>query len=190
MRRTLFRRLVFLSAVGFVRLTAFPVAEAASSNPPKLSDPWQPLRVLVGSWEGDARGEPGSGKNAREYRFTLNDRFIHLTSRTTYPPQEKNPKGEVHEDVGFISYDKTAKKLVMRQFHVEGFVNHYVLESVSQDGRTIVFVTVAIENIPAGWRGRETYQISNDDEFVETFALAEPGKDFVTYSETRFRRKQ
>jgi hypothetical protein len=176
MKKTLLRRLAFLSAVVLVRLTAFSVADAAEPDPAKVSDPWQPLRVLVGSWEGEAKGEPGSGKNAREYRFTLNDRFIHATSRTTYPPQEKNPKGEVHEDVGFISYDKTAKKLVMRQFHVEGFVNHYVVESISEDGRTIVFVTVAIENIPAGWRGRETYRILSDDEFVETFALAEPGR--------------
>jgi len=30
----------------------------------------------------------------------------------------------------------------------------------------------------------------SDDEFVETFALAEPGKDFATYSETRFRRQK
>ena len=105
-------------------------------------------------------------------------------------PQEKNPKGEVHEDVGFISYDRAAQKLVLRQFHVEGFVNHYVLDRLSEDGRTIVFVTAAIENIPAGWRGRETLQIVSEDEFVETFALAEPGKEYATYSETRFRRKR
>jgi hypothetical protein len=190
MKKTALRRLVFVSAAVLVRLISPSVADSAGPDPAKVSDPWQPLRVLVGSWEGDAQGEPGSGKNAREYRFTLNDRFIQVTSRTTYPPQEKNPKGEVHEDVGFISYDKTAKKLVMRQFHVEGFVVHYVLESVSEDGRTIVFVSVAIENIPAGWRGRETYHVSSNDEFVETFALAEPGEDFVTYSETRFRRKR
>jgi Domain of unknown function (DUF6597) len=35
----------------------------------------------------------------------------------THPPQEKNPKGEAHEDVGFISYDEAAQKLVLRQFH-------------------------------------------------------------------------
>jgi hypothetical protein len=122
--------------------------------------------------------------------LTLKDKFIQVTNKSTYPPQEKNPKGEVHEDTGFISYDKAAKKLVLRQFHVEGFVNHYVLESISEDRRKIVFVTVAIENIPAGWRGRETFELVNGDEFVETFALAEPGKDFVTYSETRFRRSR
>ena len=160
------------------------------SNPPKKADPWQPVRRLLGSWEGDAQGEPGSGRSEREYRLTLRDRFIQVTSKSTYPPQPKNPKGEVHEDVGFLSYDKAAQKLVLRQFHVEGFVNQYVLDSISDDGRTIVFVTTAIENIPSGWRGRETYRIVSDHEFVETFALAEPGKDFATYSETRFRRKR
>jgi hypothetical protein len=160
------------------------------SSPPKKADPWQPVRTLLGSWEGDAQGEPGAGRSEREYRLVLGGRFIHVTSRSTYPPQPRNPKGEVHEDVGFLSYDKAAQKLVLRQFHVEGFVNEYRLDSISPDGRAIVFVTTAIENIPSGWRGRETYQIVSDDEFVETFALAEPGKDFATYSETRFRRKR
>lgn len=49
--------------------------------------------------------------------------------------------------------------------------------------------SAAATNIAPGWRGRETYRIVNDDEFIETFALAEPGKDFATYSETRFRCK-
>ena len=30
----------------------------------------------------------------------------------------------------------------------------------------------------------------NKDEFIETFALAAPGREFETYSETRFRRKR
>lgn len=148
------------------------------------------MRPLLGKWEGDVLGEAGSGKAEREYAFTLNGRFIQVVNKSIYPPQEKNKKGETHEDVGFVSYDKAAKKLVLRQFHVEGFVNHYVVESVSDDGRMIVFVTFAIENIAPGFRGRETYRIVSDDEFVETFALAEPGEDFATYSETRFRRRK
>lgn len=77
-----------------------------------------------------------------------------------------------------------------RRFHVEGFVNHYVQERISDDGRAMVFVTLAIENIPPGWRGRETYRFASDDEFTETFELAEPGKEFAIYSEARFRRKE
>ncbi len=184
-------RFVVVAAIVCASLAAPSAGQTVTpSNPSKTADPWKLVRPLLGSWEGDAQGEPGSGKSEREYRFTLNDRFIHVGTRTTYPPQEKNPKGEVHEDLGFISYDKAARKLVLRQFHVEGFVNHYVQDSISEDGRTIVFVTAAIENIPAGWRGRESYQILSENEFIETFALAEPGKEFKTYSETRFRRKR
>jgi hypothetical protein len=187
---TTFRRVVVLAAI----LSASPAASArqaaAPSDRAEKPDPWQPVRALLGAWEGDARGESGSGRSERVYRLTLNDRFIQVEGKTTYPPQEKNARGEVHQEIGFLSFDKAAGKLVLRQFHVEGFVNHYVQERVSEDGRTLVFVTAAIENIPAGWRGRETYRVVSEDEFVETFALAPPGKDFATYSETRFRRKR
>jgi hypothetical protein len=190
MKNKLFLRLVCLVVILAASLSALSAADAPSSTSAKTSDPWQPLRVLIGKWKGDSQGQPGTGKSEREYHFTLNNRFIQVTNRSVYPPKANNPKGETHEDIGFFSYDKTAKKLVLRQFHTEGFVNQYVLDSVSADGRTIVFVTTAIENIPAGWRGRETYRVVSDDEFVETFALAEPGKDFVTYTETHFRRQK
>jgi len=176
----------------FMLTVVFSILVFADNAPPVSGkpDPWQPLRGLIGKWKGDSQGQPGTGKAEREYQFTLNNRFIQVTNKTVYPPKGSSEKGEAHEDIGFISYDKAAKKLVMRQFHIEGFVNHYVLESVSADGRTIVFVTTAIENIGAGWRGRETYRLISDDEFVETFALARPGKDFETYTETRFRRQK
>jgi hypothetical protein len=157
-------------------------------QPETKADQWKPLRVFIGRWEGEVKGEPGTGKAEREYSFVLNERFIQIVNRSTYPPQEKNPKGEKHEDIGFFSYDKSAKKFVLRQFHIEGFVNQFNIESISEDYRTIVFGSTAIENIAPGWRARETYRILNDNEFVETFALAEPNQDFNTYSETHFRR--
>jgi hypothetical protein len=71
-----------------------------------------------------------------------------LGTRVTYPPHEKTPKGEVHEDIGLISYDRGRKAFVLRQFHKEGFVNTYA--GASDNPR--VFTTEAIENIPAGFR--------------------------------------
>lgn len=177
---------LFVALLLAVGVASAADAPAASAKP----DPWKPLRPLLGKWEGEAKGEPGTGTVEREYAFILKNRFIHVTNKSVYPPQEKNPKGETHEDVGFLSYDRAAKKLMLRQFHVEGFVNQFSLDSVSEDGRTIVFTTTAIENIPAGYRARETYRLISDDEFVETFELAEPGKEFATYSETHFRRRK
>jgi len=36
--------------------------------------------------------------------------------------------------------------------------------------------------------GRETYEFSGDDQFVETFELAPPGKPFHVYSRTQLKR--
>jgi len=168
-----------------------PLLALAQQEPKaeQKTDLWQPLRFLVGGWQGTVKGEPGEGAVEREYRFALQSKFLEVRNQSHYPPQTKNPKGELHEDHGFISYDKTRKKFVLRQFHGEGFVNQYVLTSVSADGKTLVFETESIENIPAGWRGRETWRVLNDQEFNETFELAAPGKDFSVYSETRLKRK-
>lgn len=182
-------RLLPVLALAWLAPGAAPAEEAkpaATARP----DRWAALRIFLGEWEGTVAGQPGAGTARRSYTLVLNDRFIEVRNESIYPAQEKNPQGEHHEDRGMISYDRAAKKYVLRQFHVEGFVNHYVQESLSADGRTLVFVTAAIENIPAGFRGRETYRFSGADEFTETFELAEPGKDFAVYSETRFTRKR
>jgi hypothetical protein len=89
----------------------------------------------------------------------------------------------VHQDAGFISFDNARKRLVLRQFHIEGFVNQYV-----QEPDRLVFVSEAIENIPAGFRARETYVVLGPDAFEEIFELAEPGKEWEIYSRTRFTR--
>jgi len=161
-------------------------APSGSQTPPE-PDRFEALRFFLGAWEGEGQGQPGKSQVNREYVLVLDGRFIEVRNRSLYAPQEGNP-GEDHRDVGFISFDSTRGKHVLRQFHVEGFVNQYVHESTSDDGKTLVFVTEAIENIPAGWRARETYLLVGEDALLERFELAEPGKDFEIYTENRLRR--
>ena len=84
-------------------------------------------------------------------------------------------------------FDRARKTLVLRQFHVEGFVNQYVQDDGGPPTR-ISFTTEAIENIPAGWRARETYIVHGPDAFEEVFELAENGKPFEVYSRAQLRR--
>ena len=56
------------------------------------------------------------------------------------------------------------------------------------DGKSLEFTTIRIENIALGWRSREAYRIVSSGEFVETFSLAPPGKEFAVYSETHLKR--
>jgi hypothetical protein len=168
-------------------MIALLFAGVAGAQTAPTTDAWAPVRYLVGTWDGDVNGEPGTGKSVREYRFVLNNRYLEVRNKSSYPVQRRNPKGEFHEDWGMISYDRSRRKLVLRQFHVEGFVNQYVAEPV-RDG-VLIFQSEAIENIPAGFRARETYTITGPNAFIERFEIAEPGKDFEVYCETRFKRK-
>jgi hypothetical protein len=152
------------------------------------ADPWANLRVLEGKWEGPSSGKPGKGFTSREFRFELNGHFLSLRNKSVYEAKSPGTKPEVHEDFSMLSYDTRLKKLVWRQFHSEGFVNEYTLDSVSTDGKSLDFVTVRIENIAPGWRAKESYQRLSDDEINTTFWLAEPGKDFEVYTQAHLKR--
>ena len=171
---------------GFVALTLLLLPATIVAQQADATDPFESIAFLVGRWEGTSDGRPGKGTVQREYRRVLNSRFIHGRNRTEYPPQEKNPKGEVHEDESWFSFDRARKRLVLRQFHVEGFVNEYVQDAGA--ATNVVFTTESIENIPPGWRARETYVVHGANEIEEIFELAQPGKEFEPYSRARLKR--
>ncbi len=169
-------------------LLCAPVVLATQDSPPKKDDPWKSVRFLVGKWDGVAEGEAGRGTVKRTYEFVMNGRFLQERNISTYPPQEKNPKGEVHEHWTMFSYDRARNSLVMRQFHVEGFVNQYAMPATVGTDASLLFESEGFENLHAGWKAREKYAVISESEFVETFELAPPGKDFEVYSQTRFKR--
>ncbi len=173
------RRLVLAVALGSM-IPAF-AAEPAT-------DVWEPIRRFVGNWSGASTGQAGEGAVSRRYSWVLGDRYLNEVNTSVYPLQEKNKLGERHEHWGMFSYDKSRKTIVLRQFHVEGFVNTYRITAASGD--KIVFESEAFENFSNSWRARETYEFLGADEFVETFELAAPGKEFAVYSRTRLRRAQ
>jgi uncharacterized membrane protein YeaQ/YmgE (transglycosylase-associated protein family) len=94
-----------------------------SQKPVAATDRLAPVAVFLGRWTGTTEGRPGKGTVEREYVHLLGGRFIQVRNRSSHPPQEKNPKGEVHEDMGMFSFDTSRKAIVFRQFHVEGFVS-------------------------------------------------------------------
>ena len=103
------------------------------------SDQWAALRVFEGKWEGPTTGKPGKGSTSREFQFLMNGRFLSQRDKSVYRPEDPAAKQAVHEDFGFFSYDTGRKKVVWRQFHSEGLVNEYTLDSVSADGKSLEF---------------------------------------------------
>ena len=149
---------------------------------------WRPFNFFIGVWQGTGWGKPGISRVERKYELVLNEKFIFVQSKSVYEPRQNHPNGEVHEDWGFLSYDRARETFVFRQFHGEGFVNHYLLDQTSEEDQVISFVTEGIENIPPGWQAKESYRILNPDEFVETFQFAAPNRNFETYAENHLHR--
>jgi len=177
MKKIFFLSLLIIPSILFSQMT-------------KRDSLWLLLKPFVGQWKGDGGGEPGRGKYERSYQFVLNKRFIEIRNKSTYEPTKQFPDGEVHEDIGYFSYDNGRKTFVLRQFHVEGFVNQFRVDSISPDKKTIVFISESIENIPSGYRAKETYQIISHKEIDETFEIAEPNKDFSIYSKVKLIREK
>lgn len=168
--------------------TALAMAMAVAMGAAAQPDPWGALRLLIGKWEGTAAGVPGKGISTREYRFELNERFLSEHGKIAWEPTSTAGKAAAHEDFGWFSYDRNLKKIVWRQFHDEGFVNEYTLDSASTDGKSLDFVSVRIENIAPGWRAKESLRMLSADEMEATFWLAAPGKDFEVYVRSQLKR--
>jgi hypothetical protein len=173
-----------------ILLTALPaVIGHATQRQEEPQDVWKPFQFFVGQWEGTGEGKPGVSRGKQEFAFVLGGQYLQVRNESRFDPQEKNPKGEVHEDWGFFSYDRLRKAYVFRQFHVEGFVNQYVCSGPAGDGKTFVFLSEAIENLPPGFRARLTYRILDDNSFEQTFDLALAGQDMECYSKGVMTRK-
>ena len=171
-----------------VVLVALLASGEAWSDEPKPTDRLAAVRFLVGRWKGTSDGQAGRGAVSRVYEPILNGRYIHERNTSEYPAQPANPKGEVHEHWSVLSHDKIRQTVVLRQFHVEGFVNTYRLLPQNGTDKRLVFESEQIDNLPADWKARETYEQISADEFTETFELAAPGKPFEVYGKARLTR--
>lgn len=120
----------------------------------------------------------------------MNKQFIQVKHRSVFEPTEKEPEGEIHEDVGIISFDKGRKVYVFRQYHIEGFYNEYVLNESLSNEKTIVFETEKIENFVPGGRARFTINVKSDSEIETLFDVGFPGKEMSCFGKNQLRKKK
>jgi len=183
---------VFIALLAFlmllIALSAAAGAQAGSPAPQKEADVWAPFRYFAGSWQGQGEGRSGVSTGKLSLQFVLGGKFLQSKNETRFGPEEKNPKGALHEDFGVFSYDRARACYVYRQFHSEGFVNQYVCKKVLDEGKTFIFVSEQLENLPAQSKARLTYKILNPNEFQMTFDLAAPGADYERYATGTMKR--
>ena len=174
-------------------LMLFAALSASAANDPvnPMNDRWGRVRFLLGAWEGTATGEAGKGTVERTYELVLGGQFIKERNTSRYESKGPGLKPEVDRYRGYLSYDKTRKTFMLRQFYEEeGIVSLYALNPDKSMAEYLIFDSVNFENFSNEWKARESYDVISPDEFVEIFELAEPGKDFVEYSRNHFKRKR
>ena len=76
---------------------------------------------------------------------------------------------------------RVSQKLQYTDFHSEGFVNIYEIDSMSADLKYLVFLSSSLENLPEGWKARVILEIVDDNNYRELFDLAKPGEPFRRY---------
>ena len=136
---------------------------------------WNYLCQLKGNWEGKVSGEPGTGKGNCSYDFFQGKKFLISKTKSVFPPQEQNIDGEVHEDIGFFSYDKNTETGHFRVFYSEGYVSDYILIDYQEENQVMVFEAIIHENLPEGFKAKIMFQLKDLTTLEEKFELAPSG---------------
>jgi hypothetical protein len=133
---------------------------------------------LIGNWQGVETGVSGDGIGYRTYSYELGKNYIMEKNQSTFPKSDKKPKGEVHKDIGIISYNSNKKEIIYRSFNIENFTNIFVLNDSLSTETKFVFITREIENNPGIWKARVVIEKISDSEFNELFDIAMDGENF------------
>lgn len=157
----------------------------AARATPARADPLAAIAWLIGDWTGIGEGQPGTSASSRHSARMHNGHFIRVEGRSVYPRQEANPNGEVHTSLDVWSFDQRRNLLVMRQFDSLGFVSTYVQDRAASTEGRLVLISESLENVPAGWRARYTYEHAAPTEYRELFEL-DSGRGYERYVYGRF----
>ncbi len=145
---------------------------------------------LVGVWDGSGEGFGNSkSKITAEYTWLMNKQYIEMKHHSEFEPTEENAEGEVHEDLGILSFDKDRNVAVFRQFHNEGYFTEYILNDSISSPEVLVFETTHIENFVPGGKARFTIKTLSDSEIETVFDVGFPGKDMACFGTNRMKKK-
>jgi hypothetical protein len=125
---------------------------AAVQEQDSAADPWEPLRLLEGTWEAKIDGRLGQGAGQRSYEFIFDGVYLVSRHASVRLPQEKSPEGDHHRELGVYSLDRERGTIVLREFMEEGFVLRSTCEMEPQ---RFVCAAEAIESGP-GMQSRLT----------------------------------
>ena len=103
MNRRMAKRITALATILLVTGSVSMAATARFSESRSKEDAWGPVRFLVGHGKGSTQGKYGTAKIQVTGKLILSGKYLFLRTKSVFKPQDKNPKGETHEDWAIIS---------------------------------------------------------------------------------------
>jgi len=143
------------------------------------TDRFDRLNFLQGEWSGRGSGFGNDSSTIKSFfKSDMGGKYIEFNNDSRFEPTSNNPEGEHHIDRGFISLDKERDLIVIRQFHIEGYVIQYILvDSLSNDS-LLVFESESIENFVPGGKARWTLKKISENRIESVFDVAFPNSDY------------
>ena len=153
--------------------------------------PFDRLDFLIGEWIGTGSGF-GNEKSQieSEFNYIMEGKYIEILNDSKFNPTKTKPDGEHHIDKGLISFDENRKLIVYRQFHIEGYINQYVLNDSLSNDTVLVFETETIESFVPGGKARWTIKKIANEQIETIFDVSLPGKEYACYGTNVLRRKK
>jgi len=148
-------------------------------------DPWEMVRALEGVWKGDGAGFGQTSRVTHDWQFVLGGKFLRLETRSVN--DGPSGEGEVHEDVGYVSWSEGDGVLRFRQFLSEGYVNSFTLDKATPPD-------AGFNCEPVGTDGMETFSVrmtlrfKDDDTYEMVLEMGTKGEELEACQTMRLKK--
>lgn len=155
------------------------------------SNPFDRLNFIMGEWSGNGSGFGNEeSKIESVFQFVMGGKYIEVKNESIFEPTKKKPGGEYHIDKGFISYDKSRKIIVFRQFNNEGYINQYLLNDTLSNDSLLIFETELIENFVPDGKVRWTIKKISKNQIETTFEVSLANNEYSCFGVNTLFKKE
>jgi hypothetical protein len=164
-------------------LFALTSAALFAQAPAPKTDPFAPLRFLIGHWVGEGSGQPGQGAGGFSFQPALDGKILFRHNVTEIEAKDGRPAAHHEDELSVYPEGATLRALYLDN---EGHVIHYTVTALAGAQGAVL-----VSDLNPGPRFRLSYRSTGADTVSIRFEFAPPGKPeaFATYLEGSARRK-
>jgi hypothetical protein len=133
------------------------------------TDPWTPLKFLVGTWQGGGKAEDATGKGVTTFDWQVGHQVLVRRDRTEYAATAQHA-AFTYEALMVIYKNPASNKIEAQYFDGGNHVIHYKLVAGSTPD-SAQFLSDAV----GGPAFRLSYKLANHKDLSVTFEMQPPG---------------